>query len=159
MGRISYIILVKTGDKKLSGTDSNVSIILHGYIGIKTEELVLDNFFRNDFEAGTIDSFSIESDVNIPQIERIELWRDTLGVSSSWYVDWIEVKNQTTAESSIFPVFRWIKENFHYCIQHLDTSLSQYDKYPNQRYMELSEKRNAYQLTVKIENGPAQVHD
>ncbi|XP_071125882.1 allene oxide synthase-lipoxygenase protein-like isoform X3 [Mytilus edulis] len=159
MGRISYIVLVKTGDKKFSGTDANVSIILYGCKGIKTEEFVLDNFFRNDFESGTIDSFPVESNINIPQIERIELWRDTSGISSSWYVDWIEVKNQTTAEASIFPVFRWIKGNYHYCIQHLDTSLSQCDKYPNQRYMELSEKRKTYQLKVKFENGPAQVKE
>ncbi|XP_076118111.1 allene oxide synthase-lipoxygenase protein-like isoform X3 [Mytilus galloprovincialis] len=159
MGRISYIVLVKTGDKKLSGTDANVSIILYGCKGIKTEEFVLDKFFRNDFESGTIDSFPVESNINIPQIERIELWRDTSGISSSWYVDWIEVKNQTTAEASIFPVFRWIKGNYHYCIQHLDTSLSQCDKYPNQRYMELSEKRKTYQLKVKFENGPAQVKE
>lgn len=159
MGRISYIVLVKTGDKKFSGTDANVSIILYGCKGIKTEEFVLDNFFRNDFESGTIDSFPVESNINIPQIERIELWRDTSGISSSWYVDWIEVKNRTTAEASIFPVFRWIKGNYHYCIQHLDTSLSQCDKYPNQRYMELSEKRMTYQLKVKFENGPAQVYD
>ena len=157
MRKITYTILVKTGDKKLAGTDANITLVLYGDDGSKTEENTLDNFFRNDFEAGRVDSFTIVSECNIPVIHRIEFWRDTSGLLSAWYVDWIEVKNESTADSFIFPIFRWIKENFHYFIQHLDTSLPQNDPYNNQRYMELTEKRKMYQLLVKFDNGTAQV--
>lgn len=157
MGRIIYQVLVKTGDKKLSGTDANIRIVLHGNNKVKTEEALLDNFFKNDFEAGTVDSFTVESEINLPTIDRIELWRDAAGVLSAWFVDWIEVKNETTAESFIFPIFRWIKEDHRYFITHLDTSLPQYDPYSKQRKMELDEKQNHYQLVVKVENLVAQV--
>ncbi|CAC5359680.1 ALOX5 [Mytilus coruscus] len=71
----SYNITVKTGDQKGSGTDANVYIILHGQ-GFQTKECKFDNFFKNDFERGEIDKFSIDSEVNISEVQRIELRRD-----------------------------------------------------------------------------------
>ena len=58
MGFIHYTILVKTGDKKFAGTDAKVVLVLHGDNNAKSKEIVLDNFFRNDFEAGMVDSVS-----------------------------------------------------------------------------------------------------
>lgn len=157
MDKTTYLVRVKTGDKKFAGTDANVRIIIHGNDGRKTEETLLDNFFKNDFEIGSVDTFIIESDVNIPTVERIEIWRDAAGILSAWFVDWIEIKNEKTMQTFIFPVFRWIKEDRRFMITHLDTSLPQFDPYPDQRTLELMEKRKEYQLVVKVKNLMAQV--
>jgi arachidonate 5-lipoxygenase len=99
----SYKISVKTGDKKGAGTDTNVYIILHGK-GTKTDSYNLDTFFKNDFEAGNIDDYSVTSAISIPEVQRIELWRDSWGLFSNWYLEWIEVTSLSSKITSIFPV-------------------------------------------------------
>jgi len=75
----SYKISVKTGDKKGAGLDANVYIILHGK-GTKTDSYNLDTFFKNDFEAGTIDDYSVTSAINIPEVQRIELNQKSIDI-------------------------------------------------------------------------------
>ncbi|CAC5371111.1 ALOX5 [Mytilus coruscus] len=153
----NYKVQVKTGDKKGAGTDANVRIIFHGKDGYKSEPKTLDEFFRNDFEAGNIDSFIVSLEQNFDKIDAIELWQDGTGLFAAWYVDWVEVTIEETGDIFIFPVFRWIKENYHYRIRHLDTCLPKNDSYHKQREMELEEKREMYKLVVKVQGAPIQV--
>lgn len=71
---MDYTIIVKTGDRFLSGTDSTVHIVLHGNTGRATKPAVLDNLFRNDFEQGATDEFCI-CDEDVGDIEWVEVWR------------------------------------------------------------------------------------
>lgn len=153
----SYKISVKTGDKKGAGTDANVYIILHG-TGTKTDSYNLDTFFKNDFEAGNIDDYSITSAISIPEVQRIELWRDSWGLFSNWYLEWIEVTSLSSKITSIFPVMKWIKEDHRYFFKHIDTCLPQDEPFKDQRMMELMTIQKEYQLEVKVPGLPAQVN-
>jgi len=155
-----FVIYVKTGDKKNAGTDANVKIRLHDDNGKQTDDLTLDNFFRNDFESGQLDVFPIK-DIKIKGFDgcvtRVEFWRDNAGLGADWYVDKIVVENRKTNATFTFPVFRWIRPDYHYLIEHLDTSLPQFDPHQDQRKEELGIKQNVYQIAQKVPNGPAQV--
>ena len=155
-----YLIYVKTGDRKHAGTDANVKMRLHDTNGINTDDLVLDNFFRNDFESGRLDVFPIKKlDMKefSGRIGKVEFWRDNSGLGADWYVDKIIVENRKTNEIYTFPVFRWIRPDYHYLIMHQDTSLPQCDAHQDQRALELKEKREVYQITTKFPGAPAQV--
>ncbi|XP_076117180.1 allene oxide synthase-lipoxygenase protein-like [Mytilus galloprovincialis] len=147
ISKASYNITVKTGDQKGSGTDVNVYIILHGK-GVQTNECKLDNFFKNDFERGEIDRFSIDSDVNMSEVQRIELRRDNCGLYSNWYLDWIEVTNKKNSITFIFPALKWIKANGRYFFNH-HTCLPQDDLFLETRKLELQTMQAEYQLQVK----------
>ncbi|XP_063398550.1 polyunsaturated fatty acid 5-lipoxygenase-like [Mytilus trossulus] len=155
---VSYKISVKTGDKKGAGTDANVYIILHGK-GPQTSKYNLDTFFKNDFEEGSIDDYTVDSEVNIPEVQRIELWRDNYGLLSNWYLDWIEVTNVESGITSIFPAMKWIKADYHYLFNHIDTCLPQDDPFKQKRALELQTIKKDYQLQVKVPGLPAQVKD
>ncbi|XP_063413651.1 allene oxide synthase-lipoxygenase protein-like [Mytilus trossulus] len=155
---VSYKITVKTGDKKGAGTDANVYIVIHGK-GIQTNKFTLDTFFKNDFERGNIDNYSVNADVNIPEVQRIELWRDAYGLFSNWYLDWIEVTNLATNITTIFPAMKWIKENQRYFFNHIDTCLPQDDPFKEMRMLELQNIQKDYQIQVKIPGLPAQVKE
>ncbi|KAK6172844.1 hypothetical protein SNE40_016422 [Patella caerulea] len=156
-----FFIYVATGDKKHAGTDANVAIILHGENGISTQEIILDNFFKNDFERGHLDVFRVcRSKLgSVGKVGKIELWRDNAGLGSDWYVDKIIVENAKTKEQFVFPILRWIKAGFHYKIKHLDTSLPQCDRHSEQRKMELEDKKKLYQFESKLPGLPVQIKD
>lgn len=155
--KTDFYIHVHTGDRKGAGTDANISIILFDENGGKSEEYPLDNFFRNDFESGSVDKFSIKN-LKFTTVSKIEVWRDSSGINDSWYVDKITVENKATKSAFIFPLFRWIKPEYHYIIKHLDTSLPQYDtENKNQRLMELEDKKKMYVLATKMKGLVAQV--
>lgn len=156
--KADYMVYVRTGDLKGAGTNANVKIRLHDSEGNVTQDITLDNFFRDDFEAGSLDTFHVPELKNFGNIiSKIEFWRDDSGVASDWYVNKILVENRKSNDIFVFPVYRWIRPNFHYKIVHLDTSLPQYDPHAEQREMELREKCNLYQQCVKVKDGPSQV--
>ncbi|ESP02739.1 hypothetical protein LOTGIDRAFT_171808 [Lottia gigantea] len=151
-------INVSTGDKKYAGTDASVKIILHDNQGRCTKDIVLDNFFRNDFERGRMDVFHIRKKKLAPlgKIDKIEIWRDDAGLLSDWYVDRIVIEDRENIQVYEFPIFRWIKAKLRYKIKHLDTSLPQLDEHLDQRKMELEDKRKQYEICQKEKGLPVQ---
>ncbi|KAK6172858.1 hypothetical protein SNE40_016432 [Patella caerulea] len=156
-----FKVHVFTGDKKNAGTDANVTIILHGEAGDFTEEIILDRFLKNDFERGKKNTFRVPHSKGeastLGKIAKIELWRDVDGVSSDWFVDKVLVENAVTRDIFIFPLFRWIKAGLHYMINHLDTSLPQFDEHHKQRKMELEDKQETYEYEQKSPCLPMQI--
>lgn len=153
-----HVIYVKTGDRKAAATDANVKIILHNDQGETSDALTLDNFFRNDFESGALDTFHIpQVPSTFGKITKVEFWRDNSGIGPDWYVEKVLVENRTTKDVFIFPIFRWIKPDIHYVIKHLDCSLPQDDDQKQQRLMELNDKRETYEYTSRGKGMPAQV--
>jgi arachidonate 5-lipoxygenase len=57
----------------------------------------------------------------------------------------------------VFPIFRWVRPDWHYVIRHLDTSLPQFDEYREQRKKELDEKKKTYVFAQKAPGMPVQV--
>lgn len=151
---MDYTIIVKTGDRFLSGTDSTVHIVLHGNTGRATKTAVLDNLFRNDFEQGATDEFCI-CDEDVGDIEWVEVWRDDFGVAADWFLERITVEKK--GKQFHFPFLRWIKAHVPYRIQHLDTFLPQHDRFADQRSAHVQEKRRLYEFSVKGPGLPAQV--
>lgn len=158
------MIYVQTGDRRNAGTDANVKIVMHDEYNHASDPITLDNYFKNDFERGCLDTFYVPSSKirqlqRMGKIVRIELWRNDAGVASDWYVDKIVIENRVTNSSFVFPIFRWIKAKYHYQIKHLDTSLPQQEEFPEQRKMELAEKRKEYEFDQKVPGAPVQVRN
>lgn len=147
---------MQTGDKKGDGTHAHVYIILYGKDETQTKECKLSNFFRIDFKRGSVENFSITSDVHISEVQKIELWRDNHGSCANWYLDWIEVSNVGNSLTTIFPALKWIKENNRYFFIN-ETSLPQNDPMKEARMLELQVLQKEYQLKVQIGGLPAQV--
>ena len=148
----SYKISVQSGDR--IGDETDVSIRLHGQ-ETKTDTYDLNNLSKN---AGNTGTFYVTSEINIPKVQKIELWRDNRGWSSNWYLECIAVRNQSSQMTTIFPVMKWIKEGPHYFFKPIDTCLPQNEQCKNQRMEELTTMQNEYQLEVKIPGLPAQVY-
>ncbi|BFZ06647.1 hypothetical protein BsWGS_09686 [Bradybaena similaris] len=156
------LIHVYTGDRRHAGTDATVHIILYDVNNSASSEINMGNFFKNDFERGQLDTFEVKSEqitaLQRPvKLSRIQLWKDSLGFATDWFVDKIEVENKNSNERFIFPFFRWINPNFRYNMKVLGTSLPQNDEYDDQRRQTLEDKRAAYQLAQKLPDGPVQV--
>ncbi|OWF44208.1 allene oxide synthase-lipoxygenase protein-like isoform X2 [Mizuhopecten yessoensis] len=152
-----YYVYVRTGDRKGAGTDANVTIILYDQNGGKSKEYPLDNWFRNDFESGCTDTFSIKNLKQFDSVSKVEFWRDSSGLGAAWYVDRVMLENKSNKRMFVFPVYRWIKPGYHYVIKHLDTSLPQFDDDKDQRTMELADKQELYAIGFKGRGMPAQV--
>ncbi|XP_023237599.1 arachidonate 5-lipoxygenase-like [Centruroides sculpturatus] len=146
---------VRTGDRKGAGTDSNVYLSIKDKIGNRSEEFKLDHWWRNDLERGTTDSFDINVDINFGIVNQIELHRDTSGIGDAWYLDIIIIEDKDRIAT--FPVHRWIHPYRKYCINEYDSVLPQFDSNKCQRSKELTSKRQIYQYTTHIKDGPAQV--
>ena len=180
-----YEVLVKTGDVKGAGTDSNVYIALIDDHGRKSRDILLDCNWRDDFEKGNTDTFKIRNVPKLGPIEKIELWRDNKGLNDDWYVEWVKVRslrrqappsnNNKTSKLDEgqkhplkpltekmnnyvpFPCHRWIKEKRRFVILKYDSVLPQFDERKLQRKEELEEKRKKFEFCEKAEGLPRQV--
>lgn len=157
MDPVDYVFSVRTGDRKNAGTDANVKVILYGDGGRKTDKMKLHNTLKNDFEQGQLDHFTVKKQFKLRNIEKIELWRDNFGFGSAWYLDYIKVRRKDADTEYAFPVFRWIPPKVHLIFRVYDTMLPQNDPEAEQRWKELKRKRGLYEVSQKINGGPAQV--
>ena len=144
-----YTVYVKTGDRKGAGTDANVYIALHNDQGTRSRNIHLNCLWRDDFERGRTDSFPVKNLPHFGDVVRVELWRDSAGFGSDWYVDLVEVVNEETKKRHLFPVHRWIKEKF--VLREFDAVLPQDDDLAEQRQAELTKKRREYEFKCKAE--------
>ncbi|XP_078313312.1 allene oxide synthase-lipoxygenase protein-like [Crassostrea virginica] len=154
---VTYEVKIKTGDKKRAGTDANVTLVLLGGDGKVTKPLALDNWLWNDFERGQLDVFTCQDDADIPDVTDIKLRRDTSGLFSDWYVEKIEVTNQKSGVTSVFPILRWVRPDVDLYFGKYDTYLPQSDPRPEQRNEELQRKRALYDYTEKTPGLPVQI--
>ncbi|XP_071945339.1 polyunsaturated fatty acid 5-lipoxygenase-like [Antedon mediterranea] len=153
-----YTIVVKTGDYKGAGTNANVYVVLVNTKGERSRDLNLDVFWRNDFEAGKTNKFPIKNLTHFGEINEIEVWRDGNKSLDKWFVEWIEVRVNHTRKVYIFPVHRWVTTN-KLKLQQYDCVLPQYDKFQNQRKLELEKKKQLYEFTQKGEGLPCQIKE
>lgn len=169
---VDYEVIVKTGDVKGAGTDSNVYIALIDEEGRKSRDIFLDCKWRDDFEKGNTDVFKVSNVTGLGHICRLELWRDSTGLNDDWFVEWIKVKpirrskteNKSTTltekeqrEGIPFPCNRWIKENARFALVQYDAVLPQFDDRKSQRKDELERKRELYEFKEKAPGLPRQV--
>jgi hypothetical protein len=101
-----YQVTVVTGAVRSAGTDASVYLAMHGSMA-STGEVLLDNEGRNDFEAGSSDTFTVSAD-ELGRIERITIRHDDKGFASGWFLEFVAIRNEDTGEEWIFPCGRWL---------------------------------------------------
>ncbi|XP_033110172.1 arachidonate 5-lipoxygenase-like, partial [Anneissia japonica] len=153
--KASYKIVVKTGDHKGAGSDSNVHIILVNTHGNQSRIIPLDCIWRNDFERGSKDTFPVSGLENFGDIADIQLWRTGI-ICDAWYIEWIKVHNLYNGKCFMFPICRWMASDRLMQFQEYDCVLPQFSKFPQQRKMELEEKKKEYAFAPKIEGLPCE---
>ncbi|XP_061409799.1 lipoxygenase homology domain-containing protein 1-like isoform X3 [Lethenteron reissneri] len=104
----TYNIKVKTGDKRGSGTDANVFMVLYGEkddtgkVNLKSSKTN-----KNKFEKGQIDEFTLEA-VDIGALKKIKIGHDNAGLSAGWFLDWVEVDAPSLGQRLRFACARWL---------------------------------------------------
>ena len=154
-------VRVHTGDKKGAGTDAKVFIKLRDSAGKETPLFKLDNLRVDDHERDSVSEFQLPENyaASLADLDSIILVRNTAGEDDSWFVDLVEVLEQPEGTTWLFPVHRWLHGYTEYRLRQYDLSLPQQDDadLKARRQKELGEKREMYQYTQFIKDGPVQV--
>jgi hypothetical protein len=103
-----YEVIVYTGMRPESATDSNVCIIIGGEKE-KTEPIILKDSDRASFRRGGIDSFVISTVKPLGRLIFIKIWHDNSGKNemASWYLKHIIVHDLQTREKEYFICEKW----------------------------------------------------
>jgi PLAT/LH2 domain len=104
----TYRTTVYTGNLSpgaFAGTDSNVYVTLYGTAG-SSDELVLDNA-GNNFEQAAVDLFSLNLG-ELGDLQRVRVRHDNTGFGPGWFLDRIQIRNETTDQEWTFPCNRWL---------------------------------------------------
>ncbi|KAE8636810.1 hypothetical protein XENTR_v10003144 [Xenopus tropicalis] len=107
----TYTVTIKTGDKKNSGTDANVFLILYGekddtgFMNLKASKTN-----KNKFERGQTDVFTVEA-VDIGTLAKLKIGHDNKGTSAGWFLDWVEIDAPSLGQRVKFPCGRWLDKS------------------------------------------------
>ncbi|NXQ36582.1 PKD1 protein, partial [Alaudala cheleensis] len=104
-GMYKYEILVKTGWGRGSGTTAHVGIALYG-VDDKSGHRHLDG--DNAFHRNSLDVFQIATERSLGSIWRIRIWHDNKGLSPSWYLQHVIVRDLQSSKSYFFLVNDWL---------------------------------------------------
>ncbi|NXC91244.1 PKD1 protein, partial [Cercotrichas coryphoeus] len=104
-GLYKYEILVKTGWGRGSGTTAHVGIALYG-VDNKSGHRHLDG--DNAFHRNSLDVFQIATERSLGSIWRIRIWHDNKGLSPSWYLQHVIVRDLQSSKSYFFLVNDWL---------------------------------------------------
>ena len=86
----TYVIRIKTGDRKGAGTDANVFIVLNGPKG-STKKTLLDSS-ANDFQRNELNTFELRDVTNVGNpVQSIRLGHDGFGFGSSWFCESVKI--------------------------------------------------------------------
>ncbi|NWW74591.1 PKD1 protein, partial [Climacteris rufus] len=104
-GMYKYEILVKTGWGRGSGTTAHVGIALYG-VDNKSGHRHLDG--DSAFRRNSLDVFQIATERSLGSIWRIRIWHDNKGLSPSWYLQHVIVRDLQSSKSYFFLVNDWL---------------------------------------------------
>uniref|UniRef100_A0A8C6JNJ0 Uncharacterized protein n=1 Tax=Melopsittacus undulatus TaxID=13146 RepID=A0A8C6JNJ0_MELUD len=103
-------ISVFTGDIYGAGTDANVFLNMYGDLGDTGErKLSKSETNFNKFERGQEDTFTIQA-VDLGILYKIKIRHDNSMFSPDWFLDKVEILDETTEESFIFLCERWLSK-------------------------------------------------
>ncbi|XP_078678919.1 polyunsaturated fatty acid 5-lipoxygenase-like isoform X1 [Branchiostoma floridae x Branchiostoma belcheri] len=143
---IDVLVKAKTGTYSGAGTNSNVFIRLYDDKGHQSRQLLLDVWWKNDFEKGSEGQYPLRDVKVAAPILQMELWRDETCPDDDWYCDSVSVQlnPDTNGPTYDFPVHRWIKKNDHVWLIPGDCELPQNDLNPKDRADELLLMKRRY---------------
>ncbi|MGH0137630.1 UNVERIFIED_CONTAM: hypothetical protein FKN15_016038 [Acipenser sinensis] len=104
-GLYKYEIQVKTGWGRGSGTTAHVGISLYG-TDSKSGHRHLDGW--NVFLRNSLDIFHMSTDSSLGSIFKIRVWHDNKGLSPSWYLQYVIVKDLQTSKKYFFLINDWL---------------------------------------------------
>ncbi|XP_044160778.1 polycystin-1 isoform X2 [Bufo gargarizans] len=104
-GSSKYEVLVKTGWGRGSGTSAHVGISLYG-VDSKSGHRHLDG--ENTFRRNSVDIFQIATEKSLGNVWKIRLWHDNKGLSPSWYVQHVIIKDLQRSKNYFFLVNDWL---------------------------------------------------
>ncbi|KAM9305451.1 polycystin-1 [Gastrophryne carolinensis] len=104
-GIYKYEVLVKTGWGRSSGTTAHVGISLYG-VDHKSGHRHLDG--ENAFHRNSVDIFQIATEKSLGNVWKIRLWHDNKGLSPSWYVQHVIIRDLQSSKNYFFLVNDWL---------------------------------------------------
>uniref|UniRef100_A0A8B9N717 Lipoxygenase homology domains 1 n=1 Tax=Accipiter nisus TaxID=211598 RepID=A0A8B9N717_9AVES len=106
----TYKISVFTGDIYGAGTDANVFLNIYGDLGDTGErKLSKSETNFNKFERGQEDTFTIQA-VDLGILYKIKIRHDNSMFSPDWFLEKVEILDETTEESFVFLCERWLSK-------------------------------------------------
>ncbi|KFV05227.1 Lipoxygenase homology domain-containing protein 1, partial [Pterocles gutturalis] len=106
----TYKISVFTGDIYGAGTDANVFLNIYGDLGDTGErKLSKSETNFNKFERGQEDTFTLQA-VDLGILYKIKIRHDNSMFSPDWFLEKVEILDETTEESFIFLCERWLSK-------------------------------------------------
>ncbi|RYZ42927.1 MAG: lipoxygenase [Myxococcaceae bacterium] len=101
---VDYTLTIRTNSRLGAGTNANISVVLVGTQG-ESDSHLLDKRFHNDFEAGAVDSYKVQSQ-DLGELLLLRFSNTGNGVASDWLLDQVHV---TAGEKRwFFPHHRWV---------------------------------------------------
>ncbi|XP_073069093.1 lipoxygenase homology domain-containing protein 1 isoform X1 [Manis javanica] len=105
---VLYSVQIFTGNVPGAGTDAKVYITIYGDLGDTGERYLGKSENRtNKFEKGAADTFIIEA-ADLGVIYKIKLRHDNTKWCADWYVEKVEVWNDTNEDEFLFLCGRWL---------------------------------------------------
>ncbi|XP_047382696.1 lipoxygenase homology domain-containing protein 1 isoform X3 [Sciurus carolinensis] len=105
---VLYSVQIFTGNVPGAGTDAKVYITIYGDLGDTGERYLGKSENRtNKFEKGTADTFIIEA-ADLGVIYKIKLRHDNSKWCADWYVEKVEIWNDTNEDEFLFLCGRWL---------------------------------------------------
>nr|XP_048275494.1 lipoxygenase homology domain-containing protein 1 isoform X2 [Myodes glareolus] len=105
---VLYSVQIFTGNIPGAGTDARVYITIYGDLGDTGERYLGKSENRmNKFERGTADTFIIEA-ADLGVIYKIKLRHDNTKWCADWYVEKVEIWNDTNEDEFLFLCGRWL---------------------------------------------------
>ncbi|XP_044184816.1 polycystic kidney disease protein 1-like 2 [Acropora millepora] len=104
-----YQLTIVTGVWMNSGTDANVTIVIHGS-DTESQPIILN---RNMTESRTIlargneDQFVIHLPAALGEVQYVRIWHDNSGKTPSWFLSYVTIKDLQTENTLTFPCNTW----------------------------------------------------
>ncbi|XP_069469434.1 polycystin-1-like protein 1 [Ambystoma mexicanum] len=103
----AYAIIIDTGFRSRAKTTAKVYIVLHGEDGVsETRELYCAD--KPLFERNSRHTFIMSLPDSLGPIWKMHVWHNNSGLSPSWYISHVLVKDLITGTSWFFPAECWL---------------------------------------------------
>ena len=104
-----YQLTIVTGVWKNSGTDANVTIVIHGS-DTESQPIILNRDMmesRRILARGNEDQFVIHLPAALGEVQYVRLWHDNSGKTPSWFLSYLTIKDLQTESTVTFPCNTW----------------------------------------------------
>ena len=104
-----YQLTIVTGVWMNSGTDANVTIVIHGS-DTESQPIILNRDMmesRKILARGNEDQFVIHLPAALGEVQYVRLWHDNSGKTPSWFLSYLTIKDLQTESTVTFPCNTW----------------------------------------------------